>query len=245
MYIDILYYYQFLMSEEIISKIDPYDLEVSYKKLLQEYDKAIIDFVFYDNFKYKFSKEISKNDINDIIEKYGDDYYHAFIEILSNYQKYEFKSKQECVNNLLVIFRDNYDVAIDLHKINTYLEELDSKCTTRDIQESRNSYKQHKFREAIIERDKKCIITGNGELMCQAAHIKPYCLCEDNEKFDPNNGILLDSSYHKLFDNNLIKIDKNTSKLSVSNDLCKDKYNTVWQYNNKILDIKEGSKKYL
>ncbi len=60
---------------------------------------------------------------------------------------------------------------------------------------------QGPFRTALIERDGRCLITGETRLKWLiAAHIKPHCLCEDGEYFDLSNGILLRADVHVAFD---------------------------------------------
>lgn len=62
---------------------------------------------------------------------------------------------------------------------------------------------QHLFRKEILDRDCRCIIccTDNKDVL-QACHIKPFADCNDNEKYDCNNGITLCSNHHALFDRN-------------------------------------------
>ena len=106
--------------------------------------------------------------------------------------------------------------------------------------------KQDNFRKQLINKYKKCLISGNGELVCEACHIKPYVLSNDDEKYDINNGLLLDSTHHKLFDRFLISINPETKKLEIKNNLDKEDYKNIWTNNNKIIDIIDKSSiKYL
>jgi predicted restriction endonuclease len=43
--------------------------------------------------------------------------------------------------------------------------------------------------------------------MCEACHIKPFYLSNNDEKYDIYNGLLMDASFHKLFDTYIISID--------------------------------------
>ncbi len=47
------------------------------------------------------------------------------------------------------------------------------------------------------------------EELLEACHIKPYCDCDENEKKDINNIIILCKNHHKLFDSHIITIDEN------------------------------------
>ena len=68
----------------------------------------------------------------------------------------------------------------------------------------------------------------------EASHIKPWADSNDSERLDPNNGLLLTASLHKLFDAGLISFEDSgkmlvSSKLSqsereikpASNNLCR------------------------
>ncbi len=70
---------------------------------------------------------------------------------------------------------------------------------------------QHIFRKEICERDQKCMLCNiTVPSVLEAAHIKPYKVCaNDIERYDEDNGILLCSNHHKMFDRCLITFDKN------------------------------------
>lgn len=60
-----------------------------------------------------------------------------------------------------------------------------------------------KFRNYIKIRDKKCLITGYHHEECDVCHLVPLTICEQlqpNLMYDPNNGILLNTTLHRLFD---------------------------------------------
>lgn len=60
---------------------------------------------------------------------------------------------------------------------------------------------QHIFRKEILDRDKKCLVCcADNYMILEACHIKPYSVCENDEKYDLNNGIVLCRNHHKLFD---------------------------------------------
>lgn len=69
---------------------------------------------------------------------------------------------------------------------------------------------QQFFRKALIKAySGKCCICGLSVLeLLEAAHIKPYHECTLKERFSVNNGLLLCSNHHKLYDNEIIKISK-------------------------------------
>lgn len=54
----------------------------------------------------------------------------------------------------------------------------------------------------------QCEATLSSLIFCtDACHIKPYSVCGEEEKNDPNNAILLLSSIHRAFDHGLISFD--------------------------------------
>ena len=114
---------------------------------------------------------------------------------------------------------------------------------TKELTEKR--CKQNKFRRDLINRYGACIITGYGDQVCEACHIKPFVLCNDKEKYDIDNGLLLNVLLHKLFDNFMISINPETLQIEIHNNLDKKMYDFVWEHKNKILKINKNSKKYL
>jgi len=80
---------------------------------------------------------------------------------------------------------------------------------------------QSHFREMIVERyNGKCAISGCGCLhVLQAAHIKEYRGQQDHH---PENGILLRSDLHRLFDLDLMTIDPETMQVCFHPDVVNE-----------------------
>lgn len=86
---------------------------------------------------------------------------------------------------------------------------------------------QAKFREQLVSRDKKCVISGYVADECEAAHIIPYSICKSCEI---SNGLLLNRCLHSLFDNYLFSINPDTLTICVSDnnmDLSINKYKDI------------------
>lgn len=80
------------------------------------------------------------------------------------------------------------------------------------------------------------LFTGiNHPKLLIASHIKPWSVCESNERINIENGLLLSANMDKLFDCGLITFNnagklaisffvgrKNEEKLHLSNDICVD-----------------------
>ena len=93
-------------------------------------------------------------------------------------------------------------------KDQTYNNPLDINSITETEKQAivKVRIKQGKFRDALRERyGDKCCLTGLSEpALLIASHIKPFSKCEDFERQDPNNGLLLASHIDALFDKNFI-----------------------------------------
>jgi predicted restriction endonuclease len=84
---------------------------------------------------------------------------------------------------------------------------------------------QSAFRKALLrKRPKHCAITGTNEVsVLEAAHIIPYAerfADRDNQE----NGLLLRSDIHKLFDAHLISINPETKEIEVSDSIESSDY---------------------
>lgn len=76
---------------------------------------------------------------------------------------------------------------------------------------------QGQYRKNLIDKyDGTCIVTGvNYEKLLVASHIKPWSICNNQERIDTENGLLLAANMDKLFDNGLITF-SNNGKMYVS-----------------------------
>lgn len=96
---------------------------------------------------------------------------------------------------------------------------------------------QNTFRKLIIERDKKCIVSGANKSICEACHIIPYCDSDDIHIYDVNNGILLNRNIHKLFDEHLVTINPDTCEFIVTPEILNESdYDCINVYHKKHID---------
>ncbi|MDC5810307.1 HNH endonuclease [Vibrio europaeus] len=64
------------------------------------------------------------------------------------------------------------------------------------------------YRDALLELEKKCRVTGTTDsCFLRASHIKPWRLSNNQERVDPNNGLLLAPHIDVLFDQGWISFD--------------------------------------
>lgn len=82
---------------------------------------------------------------------------------------------------------------------------------------------QGKFRLDLMRHwNDKCAVSGCGvSAVLRASHIKPWRDSTDDERLDPNNGILLAATIDSLFDKFLISFDEK-GMMIVSDELSKD-----------------------
>ena len=86
---------------------------------------------------------------------------------------------------------------------------------------------QGKFRQKIIDKYQKCIITGiSDQRLLLASHIKPWRSADNSERISSENGLLLSPLYDKLFDKGLITFRENGT-IVVSESLSSDDINLI------------------
>lgn len=91
------------------------------------------------------------------------------------------------------------------------------------------------YRELLMKKyNNECIMTKiNIKQVLIASHIKPWAVCDNAERIDVNNGLLLSATYDRLFDSELITFNVN-GKLLISDLVSND--------NARKLNIKKGTK---
>lgn len=76
---------------------------------------------------------------------------------------------------------------------------------------------QGDFRDALIGRHPKCVITGIDFLpVLIASHIKDWSVANDSERLDPENGLLLSANLDRLFDRKLLTVEPDNGVIRVS-----------------------------
>ena len=105
--------------------------------------------------------------------------------------------------------------------------------------------KDRQFKEEVKLFYKTCVITGRSNKVCEVAHIFPFAESELDDKYNPNNGILLSADLHILFDKKLFMIDPETFTLCFTEEiLYDDEFKDYHKYHNKKLNINKASIKY-
>jgi 5-methylcytosine-specific restriction enzyme A len=99
--------------------------------------------------------------------------------------------------------------------------------------------------EVLIKFDQRCAVTGAeipGILI--ASHIVPWREADENERLDPENGILLSPLYDALFDKHLISFD-DSGHLLISALLDSNLLQSLRVDQRAKIKVTEGMKKYL
>ena len=97
------------------------------------------------------------------------------------------------------------------------------------MQDERNKFEQQNFRKNLIKRYNNCIVSNLSCHECEAAHIIPYSI---SKNFSLNNGLLLQSGLHLLFDKKYWSINPDTFRIEI---FVKGNY-LINQYNGKVLE---------
>lgn len=105
--------------------------------------------------------------------------------------------------------------------------------------------KDYEFKQNVKRfYNERCVISDADIDECSICHIKPFCECDENEKYDYNNGIILSDSLHKLFDKYYFTIHPENFNIIVL-DNVKNKKLCINEYVNKKIYINNLSKNYL
>jgi hypothetical protein len=120
--------------------------------------------------------------------------------------------------------------------------------TIQETTEERIKRKDTQFRKAVIEKYKRCIITNKPLKYCQVAHIYPYALSDETEKYDPENALLLCSDFHIGFDHTYTDfiINPNLKCIELSESILSDLTMSEYhKYHNKKIELSDKNIYYL
>jgi len=144
---------------------------------------------------------------------------------------------KDIYNNLLTKYTENV-VKFTMYNLYKYEHVEETKKIVRN---------DRIFREDVIKRyNETCVITGSDISVCDVCHILPFAKCDDYEKYDVNNGLLLRKDLHSLFDKQEIKIDLDTCVIELSSRIIQNKKMSEYhRYNGIQIDINAKSIDYL
>ena len=97
---------------------------------------------------------------------------------------------------------------------------------------------QGKYRKLLLDKyDSKCIVTGISQTkLLVASHIKPWAICNNDERMDVENGLILCANMDRLFDSGLITF-RADGKMFVSSFVSEDNKNRLNISNDIVVDL--------
>ena len=104
------------------------------------------------------------------------------------------------------------------------------------------------FRDGLIEKyEGKCVITGIDKTrLLIASHIKPWAICDNEERIDTENGLLLCPNMDRLFDYGLITF-TDEGKMNISSFVGEQNIERLHISKNMVVNLKASKRllKYL
>ena len=102
------------------------------------------------------------------------------------------------------------------------------------------------YRQQLIEKwDGKCAVSKSDILpILIASHIVPWSQCNDEERLDVENGILLSPLYDALFDKHLISFDE-SGKIIISDQISASNFERFGLSTKHAIKITKGMQPYL
>lgn len=171
----------------------------------------------------------------ELIEKSSENIYDSIRQIFCDFQYYGYKTLEGAYNHLLLIIPLYFNQNLDLHIVNDLL---------KTSEPSSNRKCDEYFKNQVKLRYGKCIVSGNSIVECDVAHIVPL---NQNYNFDPDNGLLLSTNLHRLFDLYYWTIDPNSLEILVSPKAVKD-HASIVNYAGQIINqnlINNQTRSYL
>ena len=193
-----------------------------------------------------------------LFEKTKESGYWVFIDELKlvNYEYYNISYKDDYGNQnqrigikfkflSVSIYSENEKLQLPETKPKTYNYNKPNKTEYKGLVVSRVG--QGYYRQQILDKwNNKCGVTGSGiSKILISSHIVPWKDSNDNERLDPENGILLSPNLDGLFDRYLISF-RDSGEIIISNNITELDLERLGIRNNmKLSQVTDGMKPYL
>lgn len=193
--------------EEFFNPTQEYKEDIS---LYYDENIALTNAVTTDIIKLHFTKKFDSQRryyLNFAQDGYSSQNYDFFRRIaLPRVTKLSFVKVKEIGSNKLYIYIKPFFFIDETEKEEKQIiEDLMAGNTSKVLAYRK---KQVQFRRDLFDEMPACIITKVTEdRILEACHIKPYNVCEEDEKYDTANGLVMTPTYHKLFDLGFISFD--------------------------------------
>jgi len=163
--------------------------------------------------------------------------------MISNIENYLLQNKEKIINyniydNYKIFNYDNKEL-FTLH-LDFLLNNFYKDIKIKEINISNKRLNQDEFRNLLLNKYKKCIITNNNCIdELEACHIIEL---KNGGKCNINNGFLLERNIHATFDKNIWCINPNTLLIEIKNEMkCTG---TISKYKNFKVNIKLNDELY-
>lgn len=166
-------------------------------------------------------------------------------QILNNITSYNLKDIDLNILYLDLLDKYNNKTLIDMAFYDLFEYEYEY---IQETIEERIKRKDTQFRNQVIDKYKRCIITNKPLKYCQVAHIYPFSLSNETEKYDPDNALLLCSEFHIGFDHKEpdFIINPDLKCIELSEEILSDSTMSDYhKYHNKKIDITDKNIYYL
>lgn len=108
------------------------------------------------------------------------------------------KVKDEGTNKLYIYIKPFFYISEKEKEEKIFIENL---SVNNNVLWKNYRKKQIQFRKELFDIMPACVITNVTEdRILEACHIKPFVKCNEQEKYDVNNGLVMTPTYHLLFD---------------------------------------------
>ena len=193
--------------EEFFNPVQEYKENIS---LYYDENVSLTNAITTDMIKLHFTKKYDSQNryyLNFAQDGYSSKNYDLFRRIaLPRVTKLSFVKVKELNTNKLYIYIKPFFFIDEAEKEEKQIiEDLMAGNTNKVIAYRK---KQVQFRRDLFDEMPACIITKVTEdRILEACHIKPYNVCDEDEKYDVANGLVMTPTYHKLFDLGFISFD--------------------------------------
>lgn len=217
---DIVYIYGSKPFQKIVYKTEVIGININY-------DETINDTKYWRIYDQKNKPSDNLYVRLKVLTKYNDDRFTLDILKLSGLKSAPqgpIKLKKE-----LLLFVESMDLTYILSNGENGNEILSG--TEKEIL-IKSRIGQGSFREQLITKESKCKICGVSNVnLLIASHIKPWALCNDFEKLDINNGLLLCPNHDALFDKGFISFSEK-GRIIIAEEIC--------NYERKLFNISDN-----